>query len=51
MYNLSSINYTINKLLDLTLFIKNKIKLERYLLRRLYSFNLIFPIENYLCYI
>ena len=51
LINLSSPIFTIKKLLDLTYFIKNKIKLEKYLFRKAYNFNIVFPIENYLLYL
>lgn len=51
MNKLATITYTVEKLLDFTSFIKNKIRLERYLLRKLYSFNIIFPVGNYLWYL
>ena len=48
---LPHVNYKITKLLDLTLFDRNKIKLEKYFLKKNYSFQIFFPDMNLLFYL
>lgn len=48
---LPSINYKISKILDITSFVRNKIQLESYFLRKTYSFQIFFPGMNLLYYL
>jgi hypothetical protein len=49
--HLTSVNYNITKLLDIANYIGNKIQLESYLIRRSYSFNIVFSSLNLLYYL
>lgn len=48
---LPSINYQISKILDLTPFVRHKIQLESYFLKKSYSFQIFFPGMNLLYYL
>jgi hypothetical protein len=47
---LAAVNYNVTKLLDLTIMIRNKIRIENYILRKIYIFKICFFGLSYLHY-